>query len=111
MKLKDGVVIAGLDLRMRPVLMIADDLWRFYGKELVVVRGLEGLSSASSLHPYGLAIDLRTQYLNGTRDRETISDELNKRLQKISTRYFVEFKGKHTHVEYRPYNLISIKGV
>lgn len=65
MRIKPGVTMAGLDLRMRRVLVEADKIWRQLGAELVVTSALDGEHSAGSLHYYGLAVDLRTKCFAG----------------------------------------------
>jgi hypothetical protein len=41
MRIKKGVNIRGLDIKMRLVLMEADRLWSNLGQELVVTAGLD----------------------------------------------------------------------
>ena len=70
MKIKPGAVLAGLDIHMRPALIIADAVWKEYGQELMVTEGLGGEHSSGSLHYYGYAVDLRTHYFHkGVRAR------------------------------------------
>ena len=59
MKLKNGVIISGLRIEMRPVLIEAEKIWKENGDELVVTAGLDGVHSSASLHYYGYALDLR----------------------------------------------------
>jgi len=96
MKIKRGATIAGLDIRVRPVLIAADELWREYGKELAVTSGLDGTHSAGSLHYYGLAVDLRTRYFN---QPGKIADELQ---QRLGSEYDVIYHRNHIHAEYDP---------
>ena len=64
--MNEGVILAGLDLRMRPALVTADNIYKTMGQELVVTCGLDGLHSAGSLHYYGLAIDIRNRFFTDT---------------------------------------------
>ena len=98
MKIKDGVILAGLDIKMRPVLIAADSIWDEYGQELVVTAGLDGAHSAGSLHYYGLALDLRTRYFDDAM-REVIGQDLEDRLP---IDYDVVVHSSHVHVEYDP---------
>lgn len=96
MKIKEGANIQGLDIRMRPVLIVADRLWNLSGQELVITCGLNGNHSASSLHYYGRAVDLRTRYFD---------DNVKKKIIKDMTRilgysYDVVSHKSHIHVEY-----------
>jgi len=97
MKIKRGATIAGLDIRMRPVLVEADKLWRKLGKELVITSGLDGTHSAGSLHYYRLAVDLRTRYFKQA--GESVAKELQEQLGSDDD---VIFHRNHIHVEYDP---------
>ena len=98
MKIKDGANIQGLDMRMRPVLVNAERIWKDAGQELVVTSGLDGEHSAGSLHYYGLAVDLRTRYFSHVLVIE-VAKKLKNCLGKV---YDVVVKPTHIHVEYDP---------
>lgn len=98
MKIKKGVNIQGLDIRMRPVLTQAAYIWNLQGQELVVTAGLDGEHSANSLHYYGLAVDLRTRDFTKA-EKEEVTAELKKVL---GCNYDVVFHLSHIHVEYDP---------
>lgn len=97
MKIKDGVILNGLDIRMRHILVAADDVWSQFGKELVVTCGLDGEHSAGSLHYYGLALDFRTNYFD-PQTRFKVANALRKRLSSPCIEVIVE--STHIHVEY-----------
>lgn len=95
MKLKDGVILAGLKLEMRIALLMAEDIWASLGQELVVTSALDGVHSAGSLHYYGYALDFRTRYFNDQEKRkafEELVDELPE--------FHVIWHDSHIHVEY-----------
>lgn len=96
MKIKKGVILAGLQLPMRKALTSADVLWSNMGKELVVTSGLEGTHSAGSLHYYGYALDFRTYYFSA-RIKQVIADRLALRL---GEKYTVVVEKTHIHVQY-----------
>lgn len=98
MRIKDGVVMAGLDIRMRPALMFADAIWQEYGQELVVTSALDGVHSSSSLHYYGLALDFRTHYFS-PEEALAVSADLRKVL---GDDFDVVLHSTHIHVEYDP---------
>ena len=101
MKIKDGVILAGLDIKMRPALMAADYIWKLHDQELVVTAGLDGAHSAGSLHYYGLALDLRTRYFED--DGAEAAVELQYELDKLCRGgYDVVLHSSHIHVEYDP---------
>ncbi|RLD00690.1 MAG: hypothetical protein DRI46_06770 [Chloroflexi bacterium] len=98
MKLKKGVVIAGLNLRMRPVLKACEAVMNDMRVDFVITAGLEGLHSAGSLHYYGLAIDVRTRDLR-IKSRKIAAA----RIQNIlGGDYDVVLEKDHIHVEYDP---------
>jgi len=98
MLLKDGVVLAGLDIRMRPVLIFADAIWHDYGQELVVTSGLDGVHSSSSLHYYGLALDFRTHYFS-PEEALAVSADLQ---ECLGADFDVVLHSTHIHVEFDP---------
>ena len=96
MKLKEGAILAGLNTKMRPVLIAAEHIWKDHGQELVVTSGLDGCHSAGSLHYYGLALDLRTRYFSKEK-KALVAAALNRSL---SSAYDVVVHPTHIHVEY-----------
>jgi len=98
MKIKLGVILAGLAIDMRPALMEADKLWAAEGQELVVTCGLDGTHSAGSLHYYGLALDFRTWYFPKAQHRR-IAAELQ---AKLGGDFDVVLHSSHLHCEFDP---------
>ena len=97
MKIKEGASIQGLNIRMRPVLIAADKLWKKFNEELVVTCGLDGNHSAGSLHYYGLAVDLRINYFTENQMRSAANE-----LRVILGNSFdVVLHSTHIHVEYQ----------
>ena len=95
MKFKKGVNLEGLDIRMRPVLIAAEKIWKKYKQGLVVTaRG--GLHSAGSLHYYGLALDFRNRDFT-PKTKITVAEELQKVL---GSSFQVISHSTHIHVEY-----------
>ena len=97
MKIKPGVTLNGLDLSMRMVLMVADEIWKSFGQELVVTSALDGTHSASSLHYYGYALDFRTRYFTEPQKWE-VFELLSSSLPKS---FVVYMHDTHIHVENR----------
>lgn len=94
-RLKDGVSIANLQMVMRPVLMVAGEIWAEQGKDyLLITSGCDGSHSVGSLHPYGLALDLELP----TRPSIAVS-ELKRQLGR---NYDVVLESDHVHIEYDP---------
>ena len=101
MKIKDGVIMQGLQLPMRVVLKRADALYKKYGQELTITSALDGTHSAGSLHYYGYALDLRTRYFPLAEARE-IANTLQREL---GSGYTVLFETNHIHVQYNVHRL------
>jgi hypothetical protein len=114
MRIKPGATIAGLNIKMRAALMIADKLWKEQGEVFdqaedrmvnlseegtTVTSGLDGEHSAGSLHYYGYAVDLRTRYFSLAKKHD-IENELRIQLGP-DFRLFVH--ASHFHVDCKPY--------
>jgi hypothetical protein len=96
MKIKPGVILAGLQLPMRLVLMEANRIWSELGQELAITSGLDGTHSPGSMHYYGYALDMRTRYF-ADGGREACS-----RLRSaLPAAYFVQLESNHIHVSYQ----------
>ena len=98
MKIKNGANIQGLDIRMRPALIAASEIWNNLGQELVITSGLDGEHSAGSLHYYGLAVDMRTRYFDDNL-KSIAADRLRKEL---GNNFDVIEHSFHIHVEFDP---------
>jgi len=98
MQIKDGVIIAGLQIEMRKALVAADKIWKDLGEELVITAGLEGAHSAGSLHYYGYALDLRSRYFDEASKMYAV-DTLQ---TELGDDYDVVSHSSHIHVEYDP---------
>ena len=98
MQIKEGVILNGLQIEMRPVLIAAESIWKSFHQELVVTGGLDGEHSAGSLHYYGFALDFRTRYFS-----EEVVDKVAEDLRRqLGTDYDVIVHRSHIHVEYDP---------
>jgi len=96
MKTKFGVSLFGLDIKMRPALIAIGRLWRLYGKEAVITETTGGKHSDGSLHPFGLAVDVRTRYF----DQQTKEKVYNGLLKALHGQQFdVVLHNTHIHVE------------
>jgi hypothetical protein len=96
MQIKDGVILAGLKIEMRPVLILAEKIWEKYGQPLTVTCGLDGEHSAGSLHYYGFAVDLRIRdFSEGQRQSAWANLK-----SKLGIAYDVVLHKTHIHVEF-----------
>ena len=83
---------------MQPVLKHAERVWNNYGQELVITSALDGEHSAGSLHYYGKAVDLRSNYFDVADKMSVVAD-----LRGILGCYCdVIVHSTHIHVEYDP---------
>lgn len=98
MQIKEGVIMAGLKIEMRPALTVAGQEWERLGKELVITSALDGTHSAGSLHYYGYAVDLRTYYFS-IANKRTAANRLRNRL---GDDFDVIEHDSHIHCEYDP---------
>ena len=96
MKIKEGVIMQGLQLEMREVLKCADQVWKSLKQELVVTSALDGTHSAGSYHYFGYALDFRTNYFTPNEKKQAARDL---RLM-LSAKYFVLEESNHIHVQY-----------
>lgn len=96
MKIKEGAVIAGLDIKMQPCLVSAAKIWKALGQELVITSGLDGTHSPESLHYYGRALDFRTNYF----DETTKANAAMLLENALGGRFDVVTHSTHIHVEY-----------
>ncbi len=92
MLIKDGAVVAGLDYRMRKALVIAGNIWRDNGRDLVVTEGLGGEHSDGSLHYYGLAVDLRIHYF-GDDTKQKVFEELKAKCRPVNMAEAKRYRG------------------
>ena len=96
MQAKEGVQLYGLQIEMRKALMVCDKIYSERSKELVITSTVEAVHSASSMHPYGYAIDIRTNYFTLT-EKIAVSIELE---EKLGASYKLVWHGTHFHIEY-----------
>ncbi len=103
MKIKEGVSLVGLHIKMRKVISVVEYLWNIYNKEAVITAGsevvdddLNFIHSVRSLHPFGLALDFRTRYFNKYQKKEIKT----KLALLLGNNYDVILHSTHIHVEY-----------
>lgn len=96
MQIKDGVQLVGLQLVMRPVLIVCDKVYQTNGHDFVVTSGLEGTHWAGSLHYYGYAIDCRTRDIPAN----VLDIIIYKIREGLGVAYRVVQESNHLHIEY-----------
>lgn len=99
MKTKDSSVkIQGIRTELLFGLIVADQVYKEYGKELVITSLNDGNHSVTSLHYSGCAADLRTNYFTPN-ECIKVEHEIKERL---GIDYDVIFETNHIHLEYQP---------
>lgn len=96
MQLKKNVKLENAVIEIRPVLQHAERVWKKHGQELVITSYRDGIHSASSLHYYGLAIDLRTRYFRSKQQVTLVARELQSALGR---HFLVIVEHDHIHVQ------------
>ena len=95
MKLKPGVNLSGVQWQMFYAAVVAEEIYKKFGAELVITSANDGKHGDKTLHHKGLALDLRTWNLNG-RAME-VTAELNKALGGY---YQAVLEKDHIHLEW-----------
>jgi hypothetical protein len=103
MDIKPGADIRGLRNVMRYPLSVAERIWEENGRSegITITCGLNGVHSAGSLHPCGLAVDLRTRYFT-SEIASDVARRLRSTLKVVDTNYGVKLESDHIHVQWRP---------
>lgn len=104
MKLANGADIRGLRNIMRTALDVAEQIWKAHGRKegVTITCGLNGEHSARSLHPCGLAVDLRTRHWKKITEKIKVANELREELKAIDENYGVQWEPTHIHMQWKP---------
>ncbi len=98
MILKQGVKLTSLQPQLIVGIIVANDVYKAHGKELVITSMDDSKHGKTTLHGKGLAFDCRTSYfING--EAEKVANEIR---AKIDESFDVIFEGDHIHIEYDP---------
>lgn len=106
MKLKNGVLVAGVQPETLVAMMVAKDAAELHGVEFVVTSVTDGTHKEGSKHYAGRAFDMRTRDLEDPIEREalasTIRVDLNGKDTNWEGEYDVVLESTHIHIEYDP---------
>lgn len=99
MVLKDGVILSGLDIRMRWALLTLERVYIRYGRNegVTITSGLDGEHSAGSMHYYGLAVDTRIRFWTDAQAFDVV-EEL---IVELGDSYDIVLESNHIHIEWR----------
>ena len=99
MRLKNNTVkLHGMRTELLFAIMVADEVYRVYGQELVITSANDSKHMATSLHYSGCAVDLRTHYF-ADNIRRRVADEIKERL---GIDFDVILEKDPLHIEYQP---------
>ncbi len=98
MQLKSTVKLADLKSQIVLAILIAADVYRMFGQDLVITSLDDSVHHAGSLHPSGYAFDLRTSYFTASQ----IPKVLLALKQSLTIDFDVIFEADHFHIEYDP---------
>jgi hypothetical protein len=97
MQLKKSVSIKGIRTELLLGLVIANDVYKKLGKDLVVTAVTDGKHKIGSLHFLGLGADLRTWFF---KDKGKKAAKLLK--VALGNEFDVVLEKDHIHLEYQP---------
>ena len=98
MKLKKNVRLTGIRPELMIAIIVANDVYDTYNKELVLTSVLDGTHSNLSLHYAGCAFDCRTRYF----DYSTVRDVAKDIRSKLTKDFDVVIEPSHLHIEFQP---------
>lgn len=96
---KPGVNKVGLSVLLVEALHSIEPIFRDYELPLVVTSANDGKHSPGSLHPHGLAVDIRSRHILAGH-LPTVIQRIKGTLRSIDKRYQVIDEGDHIHIEY-----------
>ena len=108
--IKPGVDIRGLQPQMVLAYVMAQPIYDKYGYPCVITSGVDSKHGINSLHPKGLALDLRTNHIKDTMVTSMVCQEIK---EALGPQFDVVFepdewedgkqvKWQHIHVEFDP---------
>lgn len=98
MKLKAGVRLINTKPQVILAAVIAGEIWKELGQELVITSGSEGSHSQYSAHYRGDALDFRTRYFSD----EQIASGARNLTDKLGKDFLVLIEKTHIHLQWRP---------
>lgn len=96
LRIENNASLIGIKYPMRKVFKEADKIYARHGQELVLTCGSNGEHSPASYHPFGYAVDLRTNFF-GEDQAVVVANELREVLGMF---YDVVLHTTHMHVEF-----------
>lgn len=103
-KIKNGVVITGMKPEINLAISITNTVLDRHGYDCIVTEITGGRHSRHSLHPVGLAVDIRSKHIRVESKKIEILGDLR---EALGDKYDVILEGlgsvnEHYHIEYQP---------
>jgi len=98
MKLKRGVNLAGIQPELVVAMIVCEGIISRY-QEFTVTSILDGKHKTGSLHPKGLALDIRTRNFSGESALKNCIEDLR---DALGPQFDVVRESDHIHVEFDP---------
>ena len=104
LRIKEGVDLFGVHAIMHLVMIVGEPIWYHHGQDLTITSGRDGVHGPKSLHPKGLALDLRANFWTPAEAEEVA----NKLRDALTSDFDVLLELKpdgsvsHIHTEYDP---------
>ena len=97
---KDGVKVNGVKPEIALALIACNDVFNYYGKQMVVTSVADGKHSLTSLHYVGFAFDLRGSIAWGFTESElnSIKKDL---IEALTDEFDVILEKDHYHIEFQ----------
>lgn len=101
MQLKPGVRLLGLRPELVVALIVADEIWRRHGADLVVTAVIDGVHKRASEHYSGCAADLRVHGVENLAEavdelQDALGGDFDVILESANT------PNAHVHLEFQP---------
>jgi hypothetical protein len=104
MQLKSNHVnLAGMSVQILLALIVADEVYKQFGREVTVTSVNDSTHGVTSLHYAGQAADLRIQNpINGTKYFEDELEVVRRIKSRLNQDFDVMLETDHIHIEYQP---------
>ena len=98
LSIKPGVTLNRLSPQIVLAVMIANEVYKKHGADLVITSGDDGKHLPHSLHYQGHAVDLRIWTIAPSKVPHVVKDLRNA----LGANYDVVLESDHIHIEYDP---------
>jgi len=97
MTFKNGVKINGVKPEVSLALIVANDVFKSHGYDMIVTSITDGKHSPTSLHYVGFAFDLRNRHIETLKETVLIQKDLR---EALTDEFDVILEKDHFHIEF-----------